>query len=116
MDLHRNDPLFMVSRESLVETLTISDKLGRIFPMVVVSIPPHAEVGPNDHRKDAPHFSSALVCFELFGLLCRDQDFYSIIPKVILFDGKYKKTSIFDFWIKILVQNHIQGTYANRRM
>ena len=32
------------------------DKLGRVFPMVVVSILPHAEFGPNDHREDAPHF------------------------------------------------------------
>ena len=30
------------------------DKLGRVFPMVVVSILPHAEFGPNDHREDAP--------------------------------------------------------------
>ena len=25
--------------------------------MVVVSILPHAEFGPNDHREDAPHFN-----------------------------------------------------------
>ena len=31
-------------------------KWGRVFPMFVVSILPHAEFGPNDHR-DAPHFS-----------------------------------------------------------
>ena len=53
---------------------------------------------------------------ELFEKFCRDQDFYSIVPKVILFDGKYKKTSMFDFWIKILVQNHIQATNADRRV
>ena len=33
---------------------TIS-KVGRVFPMVVVSLLPHEEFGPNDHRKDAPH-------------------------------------------------------------
>ena len=27
-----------------------------VFAMVVVSILPHAEFGPNEHRKDAPHF------------------------------------------------------------
>ena len=25
--------------------------------MFVVSVPPHSEIGPNDHREDAPHFS-----------------------------------------------------------
>ena len=25
--------------------------------MVVVSLLPHAEFGPNDHREDAPHFN-----------------------------------------------------------
>ena len=29
-------------------------KVGCVFPMVVVSIPPHAGFGRNDHRKDAP--------------------------------------------------------------
>ena len=32
-------------------------KLRCVYLMVVVSIPPHVEFGPNDHRKDAPHFS-----------------------------------------------------------
>ena len=35
-------------------------KVGRVFPMVVVSILPHAEFGPNDHREDAPHFITEL--------------------------------------------------------
>ena len=34
-----------------------SAKVGCVFPMVVVSILPHAEFGPNDHREDAPHFT-----------------------------------------------------------
>ena len=33
-------------------------KVGCVFPMVVVSILPHAEFGPNDHRKDALHFNT----------------------------------------------------------
>ena len=33
-------------------------KVGCVFPMVVVSILPHAEFGQNDHREDAPHFSN----------------------------------------------------------
>ena len=31
-------------------------KVGRVFPMVVVSILSHKEFGPNDHRKGSPHF------------------------------------------------------------
>ena len=37
--------------------ILVSTKVGCVFPMVVVSILPHAEFGPNDHREDAPHFS-----------------------------------------------------------
>ena len=32
-------------------------KVGCLFPMVVVSILPHADFGPNDHRDDALHFT-----------------------------------------------------------
>ena len=31
-------------------------KVERIFLMVVVSMLPHAEIGGNDHREDAPQF------------------------------------------------------------
>ena len=31
-------------------------KVGCVFPMVLVSILPHAEFGRNDHRENAPHF------------------------------------------------------------
>ena len=31
-------------------------KVGCVSPMVVVSIVPHAEFGPNDHMEDAPYF------------------------------------------------------------
>jgi len=34
--------------------------VGCIFPMVIVSLLQHAEFGPNDHREDAPHFTSLL--------------------------------------------------------
>ena len=30
-------------------------KVGCVFPIVVVSILPHAEFGPNEHREDASH-------------------------------------------------------------
>jgi len=33
-----------------------NNKLGCVVRMVVVSMLPHAERGPNDHRKDAPPF------------------------------------------------------------
>ena len=32
-------------------------KAGCVFRMVIVSILPHAEFWPDDHREDAPHFS-----------------------------------------------------------
>ena len=32
--------------------------MGRVFPMVVDTILPQAEFGPNDHRKDALHFTT----------------------------------------------------------
>ena len=37
--------------------ISSSHKLGCVVRMVVDSILPHAECGPNDHRKDAPPFS-----------------------------------------------------------
>ena len=40
-------------------------KVGCVFPMVVVSILPNAEIGPNDHGEDAPHF----IFSEIFSLL-----------------------------------------------
>ena len=33
-------------------------KVERVFLMVVVSMPPHAEIGRNEHRENAPHFTS----------------------------------------------------------
>ena len=33
------------------------DKVGSILLMVVVSMLPHAEIGGNDHREDAPQFN-----------------------------------------------------------
>ena len=36
--------------------INMRHKVGRVFPMVVVSIPPHAEFGRNGHREDAPIF------------------------------------------------------------
>ena len=34
-----------------------SSKVRCVFPMVIVSMLPYTEFGPNDHRVDAPHFS-----------------------------------------------------------
>ena len=31
-----------------------------VFPVVVVSMLPHAEFGPNDHQEDAPYFTFGL--------------------------------------------------------
>ena len=39
-----------------IEIQIIGNKMGCVFPMVILSILPHAEFGPNDHRENAPHF------------------------------------------------------------
>ena len=40
------------------KTNSANDKVGCILVMVVVSILPHVEFGPNDNRETAPHFTS----------------------------------------------------------
>ena len=37
----------------LLDTLTYGPRL----PMVVVSLLPHPDLGPNNHRKETPHFT-----------------------------------------------------------
>ena len=61
-------------------------KVGRVFPMVIVSILPQAEFGRNVHREDTPHFiwntnhswdlSKARLRFNIIGtgLSYRDND------------------------------------------
>ena len=39
-----------------IEAKNKVNKVGCVFPIVVVSIPLHAEFRPNDHGKGAPHF------------------------------------------------------------
>ena len=39
------------------------NKVGCVFPMIVVSILPHAEFGPNNHREYASHFNMQLLKF-----------------------------------------------------
>ena len=38
-------------------TLRVKTKVGCVFSLAVFPIFPHAEIGPNDHREDAAHFS-----------------------------------------------------------
>ena len=40
----------------LVDFSKLFCKVKCVLPMVVDSMLPHAEFGPNDHREDAPHF------------------------------------------------------------
>ena len=47
--------VFLVTKR--ITTIYGPYKLGCVIRMVVGSILPHAECGPNDHRKDAPPFS-----------------------------------------------------------
>ena len=44
-------------------------KLGRVVRMVVDSILPHGEFGPNDHRKDAPPFRTFKTITQFFDFL-----------------------------------------------
>ena len=37
------------------------NKVGCVFPIVIVSILPYAEFGPNDHRKKHPNFIFSLL-------------------------------------------------------
>ena len=61
LTISSNSLLFFLLSEhqSFLEMRSVLDhyELERFFPMVVVSILPHAEFGPNDHREDAPHFT-----------------------------------------------------------
>ena len=38
------------------EQISLQTKEGSVFFMVIISIPPQAECGQNDHREDASHF------------------------------------------------------------
>ena len=38
-------------------------KVGCVYPMVIIPILPQAEIGPDDHREDAPHFRTKLTKF-----------------------------------------------------
>ena len=51
-----------------------SYKVGRVFPMVV-SLLPHAEFGPNDHRENAPRFKFVTICVNIPGVFCRKINF-----------------------------------------
>ena len=48
--------LFRICQIDIFFDLSSFTKVGRVFPMVVFSILPHAEFGRNDHREDTPHF------------------------------------------------------------
>ena len=39
------------------------NKVGCVFPMVIIPILPQAEFGPDDHREDALHFRTKLTKF-----------------------------------------------------
>ena len=56
-------PQALFDFEDLISLLIC--KVGCVVVMVVVSILPHAEFGPNDHRKDAPPFTNniSLYCY-----------------------------------------------------
>ena len=49
-----------------LEIESLVNKVECVFPMVVVSVLPHAEFGPYDHREDAPH-SNKCYHFDFLG-------------------------------------------------
>ena len=42
-------------------------KVGRVVPIAIVSILPHAEFEPNDHREDASHYIKGEILFKRYG-------------------------------------------------
>ena len=44
-------------------------KVGCVFSMVAVSMLPHAEFGPKDHREDAPNFNRVHFLFPILDTL-----------------------------------------------
>ena len=48
--------------------LFCTDKVECVFSLIVISILPHAEFGPNGHGKDAPHFTHLYKSWYLKGL------------------------------------------------
>ena len=49
--------MIFIVRAETYGSMRFPSKLGCVVRMVVGSILPHAECGPNDHRKDAPPFT-----------------------------------------------------------
>ena len=50
------DVRFSGIAQARFKRLSRADKVGCVFSIIVASLLPHAEFGPNDHRIDAPHF------------------------------------------------------------
>ena len=67
-----------------VENLSTRNKVGCVFPMVVVSIPPHAGFWLNYHRDDAPHFIASRWTNQAH-LQCT-VDKQHCTPQIIFFD------------------------------
>ena len=74
--------------------------MGRVLPMVAVSIMPNAESGRNDHREDGPHFilqkySIKIISVnkmdEVLGMLSFANDIVSHLSQVEVILKKEKK-------------------------
>ena len=52
-------PKIWLNDFQIIEGLFHLYKVGCVFPMVIVTILPHAEFGPNDHREKASHFTKS---------------------------------------------------------
>ena len=69
-------------------------KVGCVFPMVVVSLLPHAEFGPNDHLEDATHFiCSQGVFYTKNGATVFKKCMIQLLNTTSLYNRKYKLTN-----------------------
>ena len=58
-------------KKGKLKIIILSDpnyKVGYVFLVVIVSMLPHAEIGRNDHREGAPHFSSELIFHQRYNI------------------------------------------------
>ena len=60
-------------------------KVGCVFPMIVVSILPHAEFGPNDQWEDAAHFKMANAhWYNYQWLLIKSTEYRSLTHRTLI--------------------------------
>ena len=79
----------------------ILNKLGCVVRMIVGSILPTAECGPNDHRKDAPPFSAIILC--VFTIWSKTKKTSKMGTDATLFPRINNKPSILIFLFNLII-------------